>query len=230
MKSLIYLPLAFLLAASLLAADGYTGSFDLIATQNYPNGNVRSDTISYYLGTNKTAIVIHGRRNNPDMRIVFNTLDSTITSLYEMNGKKSGYVLPMDELHWPGMPQSLRRHNTGTHTEVIYSGKEKIIEGYTCKQATAESDEYTASLWLAEDLPLSMTRVLAYQSVGKGKSKKEIELFDQLGVKGLPLELYLKSKNGKANVILHFINFNDTFDISIFSSEGHTLIHLDDNK
>ena len=227
MKIILPLLITFLLTVSSLSAQTFTGSFDLVATQHYTNGNVRSDTISYYFGNEKTAILIYGRRNDPDMRMVFSPLDTTITSLFEMRSKKGGFILPMDEEHWPGMPQALRLHGTEPHEELNYTGEEKIIEGFTCKEVLAANDDYTAKLWLAEGILLSMTHVLSYQSVGKGKSKKEIELFDQLGVEGLPLELYLKSKKGKANVTLHLINFNETFDENIFSTEGHTLSRVE---
>ncbi len=219
--------IAFVLSTSSLTAQSFTGSFDLVGIQNYPNGNERSDTISYYFGDDKTAILIYGRRNDPDMRMVFSPLDTTITSLYELNGKKGGFILPMDEEHWPGLPQSLRPYGSGPDTQQNYTGIEKMIEGHTCQEVLAESEDYSAILWVAEDIPLSMTRVLSYQSVGTGKSKKEIELFDQFGVEDLPLELFLKSKKGKADVTIHLINFINTVDTSFFSTQGHTLSKVD---
>ncbi len=226
MKIILILSFTFFLSIPSLTAQTFTGSLDLVATQQYPNGNTRNDTISYYFGNEKTAILIYGRRNDPDMRMVFNSLDATITSLFEMNGKKGGFILPMDEEHWPGMPQALRPYGTVPRTELRYTGEEKRIEGFTCREVLAENDDYDAKMWLAEDIPLSMTRVLSYQSVGKGKSKKEIELFDQLGVEGLPLELFLKSKKGQADVTLHLINLNKTIEDTIFSTEGHMLSRI----
>lgn len=215
--------LAFAVSSSTLSAQTFTGSFDLVATQQYPNGNERSDTISYYFGGNMTAILIYGRRNDPDMRMVFNQKDTTITSLYEMNGKKGGFILPMDELHWPGMPQAFRPIDTRASSALNFTRKEKTIEGYNCKEVLAENDDYSATLWIAEDIPLSMTHVLSYQSVGKGKSNKETELFDQFGIDGLPLEMILKSKKEKADVTMHLVNFKEPVDEAIFSTEGHSL-------
>lgn len=223
MKPIFLFAFTFFITIPSITAQIFIGSFDLVSTQHYPNGNVRSDTISYYFGKEKTAIVIYGRRNDPDMRMVFSPPDTTITSLYELRGKKGGFILPMDEEHWPGMPQSLRPYGSGPRTELDYTGEEKIIEDFTCREVLAENDDYNAILWLAEDIPLSMTRVLSYQSVGKGKSKKEIELFDQLGVEGLPLELFLKSKKAKADVTIQLINFSETINDTIFSIIGHKL-------
>lgn len=70
--------------------QSYTGSFELIATQHSTAGNMRHDTVVYFFGKEKTAMLIHGRRNQPDMRMVFNPADTTITCLFEMNGRKSG--------------------------------------------------------------------------------------------------------------------------------------------
>lgn len=208
-------------------SQNYYGSFNLVATQQYQNGNERSDTISYFFGEKKTAIIIHGRRNQPDMRMVFDFDDATITSLFELNGKKGGYILPMNEAYWPGMPQAIRAFGTEPRSEQNYTGEIKDIEHHSCREVLAESDAYSAMLWVAEDIPLSMTHVLAYQSVGKGKSKKEIELFDQFGIAGLPLHLFLKSKTDKADVTIHLINISDDFDAVVFSTEGHILSAVD---
>jgi hypothetical protein len=223
MKTAHFLLIVFFLPISTLDAQTFTGSFDLIATQNYPNNNTRNDTISYFFGDNKTAIFIYGRRTDTDMRMVFNPADNTITSLFELNGKKGGFILPMNEEYWPGLPQSLRPFGAGPRKELNYTGKKDKIEGFDCREILAENDDYNAELWVAEDIPLSMTHVLSYQSVGKGKSKKEIELFDQMGVEGLPLKMFLKSKTGKADVTVRLINFKESVDDNIFSTEGHTL-------
>lgn len=206
-----------------ITPQNFTGSFDLIAEQNYPNGNARSDTISYYFGNEKTAIVIHDKRNQPDMRMVFHPADSAITALFEINGKKSGYILPMNDQHWPGMRHAFRSLGTRPKTETNYSGEAKAIEGYLCRKAIAESSDYDAVLWIAEDIPLSMMRVLSYQTVGEGKSQKELEQFDQFGAEGLPLEMHLTSKKGKADVTIRLENFKEEIDDSIFSIEGHSI-------
>lgn len=223
MKRILLLLLIFYLLAPEANPQKFKGSFDLVAEQNYTNGNIRRDTISYYFGDEKTAILIYGKRNDQDMRMVFNPADKTITSLFEMNEKKGGFILPMDEEHWPGISQSHYFQNSGNSKEFNYTGNEKVIENYKCREVIAESDDYNATLWIAEDIPLSMTCVLSYQSVGKGKSKQEIELFNRLGVDRLPLELFLKSKKGKADVIIRLINLKETIDDSVFSTQGHFL-------
>lgn len=210
-----------------LTAQTFVGSFDLVATQQYPNGNVRNDTIGYYFGSEKTAIRMFGRGNDSDMRMVFSPSDSTITTLFEINGKKGGFILPMDEAHWPGMPQAFRAYGIGPRTALNYTGEAQKIEGFTCREVVAENEDYTARLWLAEDIQLSMTHVLSYQSVGKGKSKREIELFEQFGVEGLPLILFLESKTDKADVTIRLINFSETLEELIFSTEGHSLTKVD---
>lgn len=210
-----------------LASQTFSGSFDLVAVQNFPNGNERKDTLSYYFDETQTAIVIYGRRNQPDMRMIFNSQNETITSLFEINGKKGGYVLPMNEEYWPGLPYAKIPYGTGPRSTINYTGAEKEIEGYNCKEVLAENDEYSGSLWLAGEIPLSMSRVLSYQSVGKGKSKKEMELFSQFEIEGLPLIMELKSKMGKADVTIFLINIKKAFDPNIFNSEGHTLSKIE---
>ena len=214
----------FFTSAAHLQAAQFTGSFDLVALQEYPNGNERSDTISYYFGENQTAMVLPGRGGDPEFRLVFDPQAATITGLFEMNGRKGGYVLPMTEEQWPGMHEASRDFGSGPRTEQDYTGEEKEIEGHRCREVLAESDEYRARMCVAVDIPLSITRVLSYQSVGKGKANEEAALFDQFGVEGLPLELFLESKKDKADVTIRLVNFSDTVDEAVFSKEGHTLM------
>tara|TARA_R110002020_G_scaffold214542_8_gene421605 strand:+ start:1238 stop:1924 length:687 start_codon:yes stop_codon:yes gene_type:complete len=210
-----------------LKAQSFIGSFDLVASQINKNGNARNDTLSYFFGADKTALIIHSKRNQPDMRLVFNPQNSTITGLFEMKGKKGGYILPMNEKHWPGMGYALRAYGTGPRKKLNYTGNTKVIEGLVCEEVLAESDEYNANLWVTGEIPLNMSSVLSYQSVGAGKSQKEREQFDQFGVEPLPLKMNLKSKTGKSNVQIKLINLRNFVNDSIFSSEGYMLSEVE---
>ncbi|RFN57929.1 hypothetical protein [Marixanthomonas ophiurae] len=210
-----------------LYSQKFTGSFDLVVSQQYDNGNQRGDTLSYFFGKDKTALIIHAKRNQPDLRLIFNVQDSTITGLFEHNGIKGGYILPMNDKYWPGMNVAMRDYGTGPRTKLNYTGKTKEIEGYQTREVLAVNGEYTASLWMPEAIELNMGSVLAYQSVGAGKDAKEIELFDQFGVEGLPLEMLLKSKTGRADVIIRVIHISKTVDENIFSSEGYSISKVD---
>jgi hypothetical protein len=207
--------------------EPFVGSFDLVATHTYSNGNSRNDTFSFFFGHEKTAILIHAELNQPDLRMVFNPGDSSITALFEIKGNKSGYILPMNEKYWPGMRYALRPFDAGKGSELNSAGDTKILEGFLCRKMLSESNEYNAELWIAEGIPLTMQRVLSYQTVGAGKSQHELEQFEQFGVEGLPLEMHLTSKTGKADVIIRLINFRESVDDSIFSIEGHSVFPVD---
>ncbi len=206
-----------------LPAGTFLGSFDFIASQEYPNGTTRSDTISYFFGIQETAILIHAGKNQPDMRMVINAADSTITGLFEMQGKKGGYILPMNDHYWPAMRHAFQPNSNTVQPGKDPSGDSKMIEGYRCRKVLAESSDYNAELWVTNEIPLSMPQLLSYQAIGVGKSQKELEQFEQFGVDGLPLEMKLTSKKGKANVAIRLANFRKTLDESVFSREGHTL-------
>ncbi|WP_290625615.1 hypothetical protein [Altibacter sp.] len=203
------------------AAQSFTGSFDLVVVQEYANGNVRTDTVSYTFTPERTAMILHGRGNEPDMRMLFDTGKKEIVALFLLDGKKLGYTLPMDESHWPGMPHALK--TPPKSLPLATSAPEKVIDDRKTREVRSENDEYIATLWIDETIPLSMAQVLSYQSVGKGKSKKEIELFNQLGVSGFPLEVLLKSKKGKADVQLKVIHLSKEVNPAMFSSEGYSV-------
>jgi len=134
----------------------------------------------------------------------------------------------MDEKHWPGLPESHSNTSTLTNQESLYTGETKDVDGYVCKEAKVEDENYEVTLWLCESIELSMLQVLSYQSVGKGKSKRELEMFKKFGINSLPLILDLKSKTGKADVNIRIVNIRDEVPESIFSTEGHNLMKVED--
>ena len=219
--------LLFFFISSFIAGQNFTGSFELIASQENVSENSRRDTISYFFGKEKQAIIIHAQRNQPNLRLVFSTQDSTITGLFEMKGKKGGYILPMNEKYWPAMHLALQPYSVGPKSTTNYTGRQKEIENFNCREVLAESDDYNAVLWMAEEIPLTMTSVLSFQSVGAGESIEEVEQYNQFEVEGLPLEMLLKSKKGKGNVLVRLVNFNETVDPVIFSTKGHSLSKVD---
>ncbi|WP_152558108.1 DUF4412 domain-containing protein [Altibacter lentus] len=225
MRTQVFYFLLLLALSSTATAQVFTGSFDLVVAQQYPNGNVRTDTVSYFFTPKRIAMILHGRGKESDMRMIFDNDTEEIVVLFLLDGKKLGYTLPMDEAHWPGMPHALK--SPPKTLPLATSGSEKEIEGRKTREVRSENDDYVATVWIDIDIPLSMTQVLSYQSVGKGKSKKEIELFNQLGVSGFPLEVLLKSKKGKADVQLKVINLSTNVDAAVFSSEGYTVSKME---
>ena len=227
MKYFIPTLTAILFNTSTLLAQTFTGSFDMITMHNYPHGNERIDTISYFFGSEKTALIIYGKRKDPDLRMVFSPGDSTITSLFEMNGRKGGFILPMDEKHWPGMKYALRPQGSGPNKTLRYTGKESVLEGFDCKEILADNGKYSARMMISEDVELSMTSIFSYQSVGAGKSEDESKMFDEFGVQDLVLELNLESKEEKGNVIIRLQNFKEDVPDKILSTEGYSLTKID---
>ncbi|MBD3630401.1 DUF4412 domain-containing protein [Cyclobacterium sp.] len=209
------------------ALEPFVGSFDLVASQNFPNGNTRADTMSFYFGCEKTAIIIHAKGSQPDMRMVFHPSDASITALFEMKGQKGGYVLPMNDKYWPGIKHAKGQVEAKTSAQPTYTGETRTIEGYSCEKVLAESSDYKAEMWITKDIPLSMMQILSYQTVGAGKSQDELEQFGQFGVKGLPLQVNLSSKQGKAAVQLNLINFQDSVEDAIFSTQGDKLSNVE---
>ncbi len=202
---LIILITITLLPLSLLSKPDFIGSFDLVSEQTYKNGNVRHDTLKYSFAENKTTMIILAKGNPREMKMIFNFADSTIKTEFVMNGKQGGYTLPMDLEHWPGMPRSY----TIEQSALDKSSENKLIEGIETYKVTASSNDYDAELWVTDKYNLSMLQVLSYQSVGKGKSKKELELFEEFELYNLPLLMKLKSKKGKADVVIRLVNFKD---------------------
>ncbi|MCB0806216.1 MAG: hypothetical protein KDC05_10490 [Bacteroidales bacterium] len=228
MRKVLFAAIVLLISYQSAIAQGFTGSFDLVVNQQSPGGNERIDTVSYYFSGEKTAVVIHGRsKSDPGIRLVFNSSDSTITGLFEMNGKKGGYVLPMDLEHWPGLPHSVENVNKSAVPETRKTGETKNIGNFLCHEMKADSEDYSVTMWVANEIPLSMTRVLSYQSVGKGKSREEVDMFKKLGVEHLPLEMHLKSKQGKSDISAYVINLKDSPDISAFSTDGHSVSEIE---
>ena len=202
MRLLVFLLFALFQTIS-AAEDSFVGSFDLISIQKYKNGNVRYDTLNYEFFEDTTIITVQAKGNQPDIKMIFDFKDSTISTSFKINGRDGGYTLPMDLEHWPGMISS----GTKDRNAIDKTAESKEIENYTTYKQTAISDDYEAELWVTDEHNLSMLQILSYQSVGKGKSKKELEMFNKFELYNLPLLMMLKSKKGKADVEIKLINF-----------------------
>lgn len=214
------LPVLALLTAPVVLAQDLSCGFTLITSQTNKSDNTRTDSITYAFQGTDAAMLIHGRNGQPDVRMIFDQEARTITQLFEMNGRKGGFVFPMTEKRWPGMAYAT--HAPGTDEGVRYTGKTKTIEGHTCKEARASNAKYTATVWVAEDIPLSMLRVFSYQSVGAGKGIEEAELLAEMSMKGFPMEMHLKSLTDKPDVQIRVLNFTDQGNTALFSTEGHS--------
>jgi hypothetical protein len=222
MKLKLFISILFI--STIAYTQSFTGSFDLITAQVNANGHVRDNTISFYFSETQTAIIMHAKGNQPEMRLIFTPADSTIVGLFEVNGTKSGYILPMNEKQWPGMHYALRDYGTGPKTQLNYTGDQKEINGYTCAEATCESDDYDINFWFTEDIELSLTQVFAYQTVGSGGEMKPIEMLSKCGVQALAMQTLLTKKEGTTSISITIQHFSkESVDPAIFSSEGYTL-------
>lgn len=216
----------FIIGNQMAYTQNFTGSFDLVTGQEYANGNDRSDTLSFYFGENKTALIIHARGNQPDLRLVFSPKDSTITGLFEMNGKKGGYILPMNHKYWPAMDYALSDYGTGPRKQLNMTGEQKEINGYQCSGMVCENDKFEGIFWIADEIELTLVQVMAYQTVGAGKDTEAVEMLADFGIQGFSLLSQIHLFEKKDVVLLSVVNMKNTFDEAIFNTEGHTLADI----
>jgi hypothetical protein len=218
------LPTLFMLLVASVSAQQC--SFVLVSSQTNSSGDTRTDSITYSFDGPNVAMLMHGRGgNDPDVRLVFDPASKTITQLHTINGMKGGFVFAMSEKRWPGMVYSEAAPTGG---KVKYTGKEKVIQGHTCKEMKVSGSEYAGTAWVAEDIPLSMLRVFSYQSVGAGKNSSELDNLRDMGTNGLPLEMLLKSNAGRADVLLLIRDYRPMADPSLFSIEGHSTTFVEE--
>ncbi|MEM0518667.1 MULTISPECIES: hypothetical protein [Aequorivita] len=216
----------FIIISQFVFAQNFTGSFDLVIGPENPDVNSRSDTLSFFFGENKKALIIHARGNQPDLRLVFSPKDSTITGLFIVNEKKGGYILPMNKKYWPSMDYALRDYGTGPRKQLNTANEQKEINGYLCNKMVCSFDKLEATFWIANEIELSLVQVLAYQTVGAGKDDSAVEMLANCGIQGFSMLAKIHVRERKDPVLLSILNLNDTFDDAIFSTEGHTLADM----
>lgn len=212
---------------SFSSAQSFTGSFTMITSQAYQSGNTREDVMYFAFGEDKTAMSVEGRGNDPGIVLIFDFPAKTITQLFEMRGEKKGFILPMDEKQWPGMSYATDAPSPAEKSKTTRTGKTKTIEGYTCHEVLASNAEYDFRMWVAPEIPLTMTEILSYQSVGKGESREEVEMMNALAVEGFPLEMELTSKTGKSDVHLVVSDIKTTLSADAFDTTGHELVKIE---
>ncbi len=223
---LLIVTTVLIMISQFVFAQNFTGSFDLVVGSENPNSNSQSDTLSFFFGENKTALIIHARGNQPDLRLVFNPKDSTITGLFEVNEKKGGYVLPMNKKYWPSMDYALSDYGTGPKKQLNITGEQKKINGVYCSEMICNTDKFEGSFWIAEEIELSLVQVMAYQTVGAGKDTDAVEMLAECGIQGFTMLTKLRLFERKDVVMLSIIKLTNTFDDAIFSTEGHTLADM----
>ncbi|MDC8000493.1 hypothetical protein POV26_05565 [Aequorivita todarodis] len=220
----------FFIANQMGFTQNFTGSFELKISQESSSGNKHSDSVSYFFGKDKTAIIIHAGGNQPDLRLVFSPADSTITGLFEMNGKKGGYILPMNNKYWPTMKYASGEKDVLSNSEVNYTENRKEINGYSTQEIFCGNEEIDATFWVAKEIELSLTQVMAYQFVGAGKDGEEIETLANCGIKGLALYTTLFDKKRNGSIILQIENLSKKIDAEVFNTEGHELSDMRKSK
>lgn len=225
MKRLIII-IVFAIGNQIAFSQNYTGSFDLVTGPEYGSQDNKSDTLSYYFGEAKTALIIHARGNQPDLRLVFSPKDSTITGLFEMNGKKGGYILPMNLKYWPAMDYALTDYGTGPRKQLDMGIEQKEINGYQCSEMACKNEEFEGAFWIANEIEMSLVQVMAYRTVGAGKDTGAVEMLAKCGIQGFSMLAKLRLFEKKDVVMLSIINMSDTFDEAVFSTEGHTLADM----
>ncbi|MCB0764244.1 MAG: hypothetical protein R2815_09870 [Flavobacteriales bacterium] len=218
MKALVLSLITPLLLVGAIA-QAQTCSFMLVSSSTNASGNTRMDSIAYSFNGPDVAIRIHGGPRQPDVRLIFDPAAGTITQLHEINGRKGGFVFPMSEKRWPGMPHSTA---TTARPEPPSGQRTRTIDGHDCLEVKVNGTEYTGIAWVAEDIPLSMERVFSYQSVGGGKQTKEADQFAEFGLTGLPLEMQLTSAKNGSDIRLKVAHYTGTVDASLFDTSGHT--------
>ncbi len=219
-----------LLLTTITLAQNFTGSFDLVMTQESASGNMRQDTIAYYFAETKTAIIIRAKGNQPDLRLVFVPADSTITGLFEMNEKKGGYILPMNDKYWPGMQYALRDFGTGPRMNLNDTESKETINGILCHEMKCESEKYDVSLYIAPEIELSLVQVLAYQSVGAGEDTEAVDMLNACGVQGFAMRSIVSDKKRDATITLAIQNMSSEVPERIFSTEGYSISDMRKNN
>ncbi|MCB0466533.1 MAG: hypothetical protein KDC78_12805 [Aequorivita sp.] len=209
--------------SAICQAQSFKGSFDLKISQESNNGNQHIETVSYFFGEEKTAIIMHAGGNQPDLRLVFNPADSIISGLFEMNGKKGGYILPMNEKYWPTMKYALGEKDVLSNSEVNYTENKKEINGYNTKEVSCSNDKMEATFWIAEEIELSLTQVMAYQFVGSGKEGEDIKMLADCGIMKLALNTNLFDKQRNSNIVLEIENFSTEIDSEVFNTNDYEL-------
>jgi hypothetical protein len=225
MKRLILIAV-FIIVNQMAFTQNFTGSFELVIGPENPDNNNQSDTLSFFFGESKTALIIHARRNQPDLRLVFSPKDSTITGLFEMNEKKGGYILPMNHKYWPAMDYALSDYGTGPRKQLDIAGEQKEINGYQCSGMVCENDKFEGIFWIADEIELTLVQVMAYQTVGAGKDTEAVEMLAECGIQGFTMLANLHLFEKKDSIMLKVVSMFETFDETIFSTEGHTLADM----
>jgi hypothetical protein len=89
-----------------------------------------------------------------------------------------------------------------------------------------ENDKFEGIFWIADEIELTLVQVMAYQTVGAGKDTEAVEMLAECGIQGFTMLANLHLFEKKDSIMLKVVSMFETFDETIFSTEGHTLADM----
>ena len=210
---------------NMTAFGQFIGQFQCITSQESQNGNTRIDTMNYFFGKEKTALIIKAGGNQPDLRLVFSKADSTITGLFKNNGKKGGYILPMNKKYWPAIEIALPKANNTEETFKI-SSDEKMIDGYVCHYLECTTEEFTGNFWMTPEIPLTLPQILAYSFVGAGEETSELDWLLTCEAQHFILLAEIEDKKRNARITIQIQNIDNSVNDAMFNMEDYSLMDM----
>ncbi|MEP7168074.1 MAG: DUF4412 domain-containing protein [Bacteroidota bacterium] len=216
MKKLCLAIIALITTTAAVRSQSFEGSY-LMHIETAQKKSIAEMQIS--IKGDKSCMEMITAPNEGKFRTIFDKKEKTMTILVDKDGtNKMAMVRKMpDATEYSG--------KEGKEPQITVTTETKKIEGYTCKKVIAESDESTTEMWVTDELGLTYSDMFGMMSSARGPASNVQNYKD---VKGMPLEMNIKSKNkpdGDTVITLKNIKKGD-MDASLFDTTGYQVMDM----
>jgi hypothetical protein len=220
MKKLCFAIIALITTTTFLKAQNFEGSYKIHIENALKKTN---GDMQITMKGDKSAMEILTAPNAGKVKTIFDKKEKTMTILVDKDGtNKMAMVQKMPDA-------SATEGTSAKDAKITVTNETKTIDGYNCKKVIAESDESTTTMWVSEEPGLTYADMFAMMSMGRGPASNiSSNMKNYKDVKGIPLEMNIKSKNtaeGETVITLKNIK-KETVNPSVFDTTGYQVMDM----
>jgi|GEM_PF-2837488 len=194
---LLSLVICFLSIGQSLNAQGFEGQFILKSTVERAGNPEQAPTITCLVKGTKILAEVEGGRTGSPYLVIYDGATGDYTSVSERDGVKTAMknnIKSSDNYMVNAMKQARSSFSSST-TKPQLTNESKEIHGHVCAKYFVESKDEQAEIWVAKDIFIDLTDVLAILNI------MDIEP-NPYGVEGFVMDANIQNKTYQTNTRL----------------------------
>lgn len=198
-----------------IQASKFIGSFDIDMTMTDKKGKQEKMLMQYYVNTYQNAMVMKGEKKSETGRMIFDRQEGTITVFDDEN--KSAMVMKQPKVT---VKNKKGQNFDNDFPNYVATGKTKTIDGYTCYENIAESEEIKMVTWITKDIDIDLMEAMNF---GKPTPAQQIPT----NLQGVALETTITDPKDDSTIFIKIKNIvKGKVDSNMFSTAGYQVTKM----